>query len=318
MIERAGKVLFLDEAHPVLWDDLEGMGYRCIYDPYITPGQLKVCIHEFAGIIVRSRIRLDKPLIAAGHKLRFIGRVGSGLENVDVDFAKSRGVICLNSPEGNRQAVGEHAAGMLLALLHNICVADREVRDGSWRREANRGMELCGKTVGIVGYGNTGSAFARCLSGFGCTLLAYDKYKQGFGNVFVREAAMDEIFRDADVLSLHVPLTAETSYLVDQAYLSRFKKEVILINTSRGQVVHTADLVAALHEQRVRGAALDVLEYEDLSADALGAPALPENYRQLTGMHRRVVLTPHVAGWTAESKVKLASVLSDKIREITP
>ncbi len=318
MMKQAKMVLFLDETHPVLPDDLEGMGYRCIYDLDITREQLKARIHEFTGIIVRSRIKLDKALIAAGHKLRFIGRVGSGLENVDVEFAKSQGVACLNSPEGNRQAVGEHAAGMLLALLHNICVADREVRDGSWRREANRGMELSGKTVGIVGYGNTGSAFARCLSGFGCTLLAYDKYKQGFGNVFVREAAMDEIFREADVLSLHVPLTEETSYLVDQAYLSGFKKKIFLINTSRGQVVHTADLVAALQDERIRGAALDVLEYEDLSADALGAFTLPENFRQLTGMHRRVVLTPHVAGWTTESKVKLASVLSDKIREIKP
>ena len=316
-MKQGGRVLFLDETHPVLQDDLEGMGYSCVYDPDITREQLKARIHEFTGIIVRSRIRLDQELIAAGQRLRFIGRVGSGLENVDVEFAASRGVICLNSPEGNRQAVGEHATGMLLALLHKICVADREVREGQWRREANRGTELSGKTVGIVGYGNTGSAFARCLSGFGCTLLAYDKYKQGFSNDFVRETDMDEIFREADVLSLHVPLTDETTYLADQAYLARFRKSIILINTSRGQVVNTADLVAALEEKRIRGAALDVLEYEDLSADALGTSALPANFSKLCAMQGRVVLTPHVAGWTAESAIKLASVLSGKIRGIT-
>ncbi len=316
-MDHAGLILFLDETHPVLQDDLEGMGYRCIYDPDISREQLKSRLHEFTGIIVRSRIKLDKELIAAGHNLRFIGRVGSGLENVDVDFAKSQGVVCLSSPEGNSQAVGEHAVGMLLALLNNICVADREVRDGQWHREANRGMEVSGKTVGIVGYGNTGSAFARCLSGFGCTLLAYDKYKQDYGNAFVREADMDEIFREADILSLHVPLTEETFYLVTRTYLARFRKKIILINTSRGQVVRTADLVAALEADQVRGAVLDVLEYEDLSADSIGASPLPENFSKLCEMDGKVVLTPHVAGWTAESKIKLASVLSGKIREIT-
>ncbi len=316
-MQQAGMILILDETHPVLQDELEGMGYRYMYDPDVTREQLKARMHEFTGIIVRSRINLDKELIDDGHNLRFIGRVGSGLENVDVKFAKSKGVICLNSPEGNRQAVGEHAAGMLLALLHNICVADREVRDGHWRREANRGMELRGKTVGIVGYGNTGSAFASCLSGFGCTLLAYDKYKQGFSNDFVRETDMEEIFREADVLSLHVPLTEETAYLVTQAYLARFRKKIILINTSRGQVVHTADLVTALEEEQILGAALDVLEYEDLATDALGPPSLPENFIKLCAMNRKVVLTPHVAGWTRESKMKLASVLASKIREIT-
>ncbi len=176
------------------------------------------------------------------------------MENVDVRFAESKGVICLSSPEGNRQAVGEHATGMLLALLHKICVADQEVRQGQWRREANRGVELSGKTVGIVGYGNTGSAFARCLSGFGCTLLAYDKYIQGFSNDVVRETDMEEIFREADVLSLHVPLTEETASLVTQAYLARFRKKIILINTSRGQVVHTSDLVSALEKEQILGA----------------------------------------------------------------
>jgi len=316
-MDHPGMILFLDETHPVLLDDLEGMGYRCIYDPDIGREQLKSRMHEFTGIIVRSRMKLDKELIAAGKNLRFIGRIGSGLENIDVSFAKSRGVVCLSSPEGNRQAVGEHAAGMLLALMNNICVADREVRSGHWRREANRGMELSGKTVGIVGFGNTGSAFARCLSGFGCTLLAYDKYKEGFGNVIVRETDMDEIFHEADILSLHVPLTEETSYLVNQAYLARFRKKIILINTSRGNVVHTADLIAALAQDQVRGAALDVLEYEELSADALGASPLPDNFSKLCEMDGKVVLTPHVAGWTAESKIKMASVLSDKIRKIT-
>lgn len=314
-MDKAGKVLFLDSTHPCLQIELEGMGYQCIMAPEISRDELKKRLPSLTGIIVRSKLILDRELLGLGHNLRFIGRVGSGMENIDVDYARSKGIACLNSPEGNRQAVGEHAVGLLLALMNKICAADREVRNGVWKREANRGSELSDKTVGIIGYGNTGSAFARCLSGLGCHTMAYDKYKTRFGNDYVEEADMDEVFRRADILSLHVPLTEETDYLVTREYLSRFHKPIYFINTSRGRVVCTSDLVDALYEGKVLGAALDVLEYEDLTIDKLDKSALPAKFQNLTSLPN-VVLTPHVAGWTAESKIKLARVLADKIRNV--
>ena len=316
-MKSSGDVLLLDAVHPLLTDALAEMGYRCLHEPAISRDELRERIPSLTGIIVRSKLKLDRDLLEHGHGLRFIGRVGSGLESIDVDYARSRGIACLNSPEGNRQAVGEHAAGMLLALANKICVANSEVRQGIWKREENRGFELAGKTIGIIGYGNTGSAFAACISGFGTHVLAYDKYKEGFGNGQVKEARMDEIFDEADVLSLHVPLTQETTYLVNSEYLGRFRKKIILINTARGPVVNTSDLVNALRAGAILGAGLDVLEYEHLSFEKLEMDALPADFRTLASLPN-VVLTPHVAGWTVESKEKLAKVLADKIRQVTP
>ena len=314
-MEKRGKVLFLDTAHPSLQEGLESMGYDCVIDQDISPEGLASCIDDFSGIIVRSRFRIDREILSNARHLRFIGRIGSGMENIDAGYARSRGIACLNSPEGNRQAVGEHAVGMLLALLNKICLANQEVRQGLWAREKNRGLELRGRTIGIVGYGNTGSAFAGCLSGFGMEVLAYDKYKKGFGGTGVRESSMEEIRERADVLSLHVPYNQETHYLVDRDYLEAFRKSIFVVNTARGKVINTSHLLDALEGGKVLGAALDVLEYEAPSYEQINQDALPEDFLQLMKMDN-VVLTPHVAGWTHESLVLLATVLLDKIRAL--
>ncbi len=313
--KKRGLVLFLDSAHPSLAAGLESLGYECIFDEESSPDDLAGSMHQWSGIIVRSRFPLDSKLLGHASKLRFIGRLGSGLENIDVTYAESRGIACLNSPEGNRQAVGEHAVGMLLALLNKICLANQEVRQGLWAREKNRGLELRGRTIGIVGYGNTGSAFAGCLSGFGMEVLAYDKYKKGFGGTGVRESSMEEIRERADVLSLHVPYNQETHYLVDRDYLEAFRKSIFVVNTARGKVINTSHLLDALEGGKVLGAALDVLEYEAPSYEQINQDALPEDFLQLMKMDN-VVLTPHVAGWTHESLVLLATVLLDKIRAL--
>ncbi len=255
---------------------------------------------------------LDRDFLEKAVNCRFIGRVGAGMENIDTDFAESRGIVCLNAPEGNRDAVGEQAVGMLLALFNNMIKSDREVRQGKWLREENRGTELGGKTVGIVGYGNTGGAFARKLKGFDVRLLAYDKYKKGFSDEFVVESAPEDLFEQCDIISFHVPLTAETHYLVNGEYLERFKKPVYLINTSRGKIVNTADLVNKIESGKVLGACLDVLEYEGLSYEELNRENLPETFKKLVQMPN-VILSPHIAGWTHESLVRLAGVLLDKI-----
>ena len=311
----SGDVLFLDSAHPLLSSDLEGLGYNCIHDPEITHEKLLDLMPGLTGIIVRSKFFLGENELQRAEKLRFIGRVGSGLENIDVAYAGRRGIACLNSPEGNCDAVGEHATGLLLSLVNHICKAHHEVCSASWKREENRGTELRGKTMAIIGYGHTGSAFARCLGGFGMDIVAYDKYKTGYGSEWVEESNMEEIYRRADFLSLHVPLTAETRYLADFDYLNSFRKNIFLINTSRGPVVNTADLCRALRSGKVRGAALDVLEYEHLSFEDLDLWDLPEPFRFLAS-HPRVVLTPHVAGWTHESHLKLSRVLVDKIKNL--
>ncbi len=310
------KILFIDTAHPLLSEELEKAGFQCDFFPqYNTTGQFKGIIGEYTGVIIRSKIKLDKEILSNAAQLKFIARVGAGMENIDVSYAESKGIACLNAPEGNRDAVGEQAVGMLLALFNNLLKADAEVRRGIWLREENRGLEIGGKIIGIIGYGNTGSAFAKKLRGFDCDILAYDKYKTGFGNDFVNEVAMTEIFEKAQVVSLHVPLTAETKYLADGHFFERFKNDIYLINTSRGKVVNTAHLVEALEKGKIKGACLDVLEYEGLSFENLNNESLPEPFRKLVKM-QNVVLSPHIAGWTRESHYKLAATLVKKIKEI--
>lgn len=315
---RNNSVLLLDTNHSILEESLEKAGFRCDHFPGLDRKGLLEIVGNYSGIIVRSRFRIDRELLSLAKNLSFIGRVGAGMEGIDSEFAASLGVRCFNAPEGNRNAVGEHAVGMLLILMNRLLIADREVRQGIWKREENRGAELRGKTLGIIGYGNTGGAFARKLSGFNCRVLAYDKYKKDFGDEYVTEATMEEIYRDADVLSLHVPLTDETSYLVNRAYLDRFRKNIILINTSRGKVVNTEHLAAAIESGKISGAALDVLEYESLSFEQLKNEDQPPPLKALTGSDN-VVLSPHIAGWTHESKCKLAHVIAEKIlTEFTP
>ncbi|MBP7849757.1 MAG: hypothetical protein KA053_05735 [Lentimicrobiaceae bacterium] len=311
------KVLFLDTTHPMLPVSLEQHGFICDHLLQSPREEVAERIHEYEGIVIRSRIPIDAQLLERARSLRFIARVGAGMENIDHPYALSRGIVCLNAPEGNRDAVGEHAVGMLLALMNHLIRCDQEVRQGLWKREPNRGTELMGKTVALIGYGNTGSAFARKLSGFDVRTIAFDKYKKGYSDSYVRESDMNEVFREADILSLHIPLTTETDHLVNADYLSRFSKPIMLINTSRGRNVCTADLVDALESGKVSGAALDVLEYERSSLEALQPGTFPAPLRALVESPH-VILSPHVAGWTHESLVKLASILVGKILALYP
>jgi D-3-phosphoglycerate dehydrogenase len=289
------------------------MGFQCDHFTGDSAMECKSIIGDYFGAVIRSKITFDVEMLEAATQLKFIARVGAGMESIDVNYALAQGIECFNSPEGNRDAVAEHALGMLLSLLNHLNRADHEVRSGLWKREANRGIEIKGKTVGIIGYGNMGDAFAQRLKGFGCSVIAYDKYKTGFSTDFATECDMERIFIESDILSLHLPLTYETRYLVNENYISHFRKNIWLINTSRGPVVNTADLVSALKNGKVSGAALDVLEFEKTSFEAMDAETFPEPLKQLIEMEN-VILSPHIAGWTVESKYKLAKVLADKIR----
>lgn len=309
------RILVTDSTHPILHDLLRQAGHEVVEDTTLNYDTLLSVIPQYDALVVRSKIIIDRPFLDRARHLRCIGRVGAGMETIDVDYAESLGIRCLNSPEGNRDAVGEHALGLLLALFNNIARADAEVRQGLWQREANRGLELKGRTVGIIGFGNMGSAFAQRLQGFECNIIAYDKYKPaGYAPAYVQEVSLHELQQRAQVLSLHVPLTPETRHMVDYPFIQRFRHPFHLINTSRGAVVDTPGIVRALDEGLILGTALDVIEYEDMTRDGLDLDHLPDAFHYL--LHSpRAVLTPHVAGWTVESKEKLASVLAQKIIE---
>lgn len=306
-----GKVLVTDPVHPLLLKGLLDMGFEPDYRPTIERFEVLDIISGYTGLIINSKILADVQLIDLAVHLEFIGRLGSGLEVIDQAYAKKKGIFFFNSPEGNKDAVAEHAVGMLLGLLNNIPKADREVRNYLWNREPNRGTELGGKTVGIIGFGHTGSAFAQRLSGFGVHILAYDKYKTGFATQQVKECGLDEIFDQADIVSLHVQLTEETKYMVNRAFIERLKKPVYLVNTSRGMVVDTHALVWALGEGKILGAALDVLEQEKLDKLTLQQQADFEELRK----NDKVLLTPHIAGWTHESKEKIAELILYKLKD---
>lgn len=309
------RILVTDNTHPVLHQLLRQAGHEVVVDTALNYNTLLSVIPQYDALVVRSKIIIDRPFLDRARHLRCIGRVGAGMETIDVEYAESLGIRCLNSPEGNRDAVGEHALGLLLALFNNIARADAEVRQGLWQREANRGLELKGRTVGIIGFGNMGGAFAQRLQGFECDIIAYDKYKPaGYAPAYVQEVTLEELQDRAQVLSLHVPLTEETRHMVNYPFIRRFRHPFHLINTSRGAVVDTPDLVRALEEQYLLGAALDVIEYEDMTRDGLDMEHLPDAFRYLLDSPR-TVLTPHVAGWTIESKEKLAQVLAQKIIE---
>ncbi len=306
------KVLLIDTVHRIIPDKLSTSGFEVIAGYELSRTEILDCIPDFYGIVIRSRINVDKELIDKATNLRFVARVGAGMESIDLEYCKSKGIECLNSPEGNRDAVGEHATGMLLNLMNNLNKADKEVKNGIWKREENRGNELNTKTVGIIGYGNMGSSFAKKLSGFGCKVISYDKYKTGYSDGFTTETDLDSVFSEADILSLHVPLTEETKYMVDSEFISSFKKNFILINTARGPVVKTTDLVNALKSGKITASALDVIEYEETSFEKTAIMTDKEDFRYLAGCDN-VILTPHIAGWTVESKIKLADILANKI-----
>lgn len=304
------KILIADDLHPFFKEEAGRMGFEVTDQPSVTKQQLLEILPDYDVLAVRTRFRVDREVMDAGSRLKCIARAGAGMDNIDEAYAREKGITCINAPEGNRDAVAEHALGLLLSLMNNFRKADAEVRSGTWDREGNRGWELKGKTVGIIGYGNTGRAFARKLSGMEVNILTYDKYQTGYSDGLVTETVMEEIVRKADVLSLHIPLTRETRGLVDDEYLFHFRKPVFLINTSRGEVVQTRAVLNALREGRILGAGLDVLEVEKF-------PALAEQtwYEGLAA-HPRVMLTPHVAGWTFDSYRRISEVLAEKLKNL--
>ena len=307
------RVLFIDTVHEHLAAHLQRMDYDCVDGSELSREDILNSVSDYEGIVIRSRIKIDKEVLDHATNLRFIARAGAGMENIDVDYAKMLGVQCFNAPEGNRDAVGEHAIGMLLSLFHRINLADQEVRKGLWLREENRGEELLGRTVGIIGYGNTGKAFPKRLEGFGVLTYAYDKYKKNYADSRIIETNMESIFQEAEVVSLHVPLTEETQHLVNDEFFESFKNPIYLINTSRGSVVDTKALVRALESGKVLGACLDVLEYEKFNFEQIENKEIPEALQYLLDSPK-VILTPHVAGWTRESNMKIANVLAEKIQ----
>lgn len=308
------KVLFLDTVHPVLEERLTNLGFVCEHDHQSDKQTIEQKISNYFGLVIRSRFPIDQTFLDKATSIKFIARSGAGLENIDLSSTDKKGIKVFNSPEGNMDAVGEHAIGMLLMLFNQLKKGDTEVKSGIWDREGNRGLELSGKTVGIVGYGKMGGSFANKLQGFGCKVIAYDKYKSNFSSNTVEEVVLETIFNEADVLSIHLPLSEETHHYVDEQFINQFKKPIYIINTARGNNVCLSDLIEALKSKKVLGACLDVLEYETKSFENINSCELPEDFQYLVKAEN-VILSPHVAGWTEESYIKLSTYLADKIEK---
>ncbi len=306
------RCLIIDKMHPSIIGMLEQVGFEVHYRPEINRQEVIDTLSQYTGIIVRSKLNIDGPVLEAGAQLRFIGRAGAGVDLIDLEIATRKGIQILNAPEGNRDAVGEHCIGMLLSLLHKINLADQQIRKGIWDREGNRGIELKGKNVAIIGYGHMGRAFAQRLSGFGCQVMAYDKYEIAYADAFAREASMQEIFEQADVVSFHIPLSDDTRNLVDSAYLKRFKKPLYMINTARGEILSLSSLVESIKSEKIIGVALDVLENEKINN------LNPEQQISFDFLTQSpvTIMTPHVAGWTEESYIKINQTLLEKIQRL--
>lgn len=302
-------VIITAKVHEYLINELQAKGFTVDYRPSITYSELSDSIHTASGLIVTTRIKVDAPMLDRATQLEWIGRLGSGMELIDTAYAISKGIRLASSPEGNRDTVGEQAVGMLIMLMHNLLKSNLELRQGIWERDGNRAWELGGRTVGIIGYGHTGGAFAQRLRGFGMKILAYDKYKTGFGDEFVQEATLEDLYREADIVSLHLPLTEETRHLGNMDFFSSFHKPVYLLNTSRGKVVKTADVVKALENGTLEGAALDVLENEKLETYSETEQA---EFQYLLASPRAVI-TPHIAGYSHEASIKMAKVVLAKL-----
>jgi D-3-phosphoglycerate dehydrogenase len=309
MTENLRKVLITAKVHPYLVDYLTEKGYQVLYHPAISYDEVYQNIHGCVGLIVTTRIKVDRDIIDNAPRLQWIGRLGSGMEMIDVAYATHKGIRCVSSPEGNCDAVGEHVIGMLLSLFSNIIKSNLQLRENIWEREKNRGHELKGKTVGIIGYGHTGNAVAKKLRGFECTVMAYDKYKTDFGDEIVQEVALEDIFRHADIVSIHLPLTEETHHMVNNEFLGSFAGPVYFINTSRGKIMNTADLIDNLKSGHVLGACLDVLENEKL--DTMNETERAQFDFLLHSEH--VILTPHIAGYTQEASYETAHIVLKKL-----
>jgi D-3-phosphoglycerate dehydrogenase len=305
------KILHIDSNHPLLWEQLEKAGFTNEADFTSTKEEVENKIENYHGIVIRSRFKIDKTFIDKAKNLQFIARVGAGLESIDCEYAESKNINLIAAPEGNCNAVGEHALGMILSLFNKLNNADKEVKSGQWNRESNRGTELDGKTIGIIGYGNMGKSFAKKLRGFDVEVFCYD-ILPNVGDENAKQVSLQELQQKADVLSLHIPWTPETDKMVNEAFVNQFAKPFWLINTARGKSVVTADLVTALKSGKILGAGLDVLEYEKLSFETLFEGEKPEAFDYLLQANT-VLLTPHIAGWTIESKEKLAQVIVNKI-----
>ncbi len=306
------KVVFLDSVHPILEERLTNEGFKCVD---ATKSDLESChtlVQDAIGIVIRSRFPMHEVFLKYAQKLEFIARSGAGMENIDASYCNERNIQLFNAPEGNRNAVGEHALGMLLALLNKFIPGDKQVRQGIWDREGNRGEELDNKTVGIIGYGNNGSAFAKKLRGFECKVLVYDKYLPTIADYFVTQVSLEQLYQEADVISFHIPQNEETRYWVNDAFFTALGKPIYLLNLSRGKIVDTQALLKAISTSQVKGAGLDVLEFEKASFENFSDSERLSIFQELIASDK-VILTPHVGGWTKESYYKLSDVLADKI-----
>jgi D-3-phosphoglycerate dehydrogenase len=306
------KIIHLDTNHPLLIQQLSELGFENHEDYSSSKSEVEAKIHLYDGIVIRSRFAIDKTFLDKATNLKFIGRVGAGLENIDCDYARSKGIHLIAAPEGNRNAVGEHALGMLLSLFNKLNKANAEVRAGKWLREENRGIELDGKTIGLIGYGNMGKAFAKKLQGFDVDVIFHDLL-DGIEDKNAQQVSLQELQQRADVLSLHTPQTELTIGMINESFINNFQKSFWLLNTARGKSVVTKDLVSALQSGKILGAGLDVLEYEKASFETLFSEELPEEFQYVIRAEN-VLLSPHVAGWTVESKIKLAQTIVDKVK----
>ena len=314
-MSKSRRVIFIDNTYPFLFQRLTELGFSCESHYSTAREEILDQLSDCFGLVLRSRLRIDAEMLNKGKNLAFVARSGVGLEHIDLETAAQLGIQVLSSPEGSRDTVAEHAIGMLLMLMNNLGLADRQIREGNWVRAANRGIEIKGKTIGIIGYGNMGSAFAQKISGFGARLIAYDKFKTNYGDDLVQEVELEQIWAEADIVTLHIPYLPENHYFVDDAFLQKFKKPIYLVNTARGTVLNTADLVKNLQSGKVLGAALDVFEYEEQSFENLKPADLPEPFQYLRRANN-VVLTPHLAGSSLEANEGHARVLAQKIEKL--